>query len=211
MRAAAQQMGVQLVVQSEEAGDLPGAFTACSGAARRSTCGPARSALKSQAHRGAGGRSTPARHVRRSKFVEAGGLVSYGAEASETFRRAAFYVDKILNGAKPADLPVEQPTKFELMINLKTAKAIGIDVPHDTARAGRRGDRINRRDFITLLGDAAAAWPLAARAQQGSACGASACSRTPVRRRRDAEPALQRFEQRLQELGWNVGRNLQID
>jgi putative ABC transport system substrate-binding protein len=62
-------------------------------------------------------------------YVEAGGLMSYGPNFPDLFRRAAEFVDKILRGAKPADLPVEQPTKFDLVINLKTAKALGLDVP----------------------------------------------------------------------------------
>ena len=61
--------------------------------------------------------------------VEAGGLISYGPNFPELFRRAADYIDKILRGAKPADIPVEQPAKFDLIINLRTAKALGLTVP----------------------------------------------------------------------------------
>jgi putative ABC transport system substrate-binding protein len=62
-------------------------------------------------------------------YVEAGGLISYSADLFEIYRRAAVFVDKIFKGAKPADLPVEQPTKFELVINLKAAKSIGLTIP----------------------------------------------------------------------------------
>jgi putative ABC transport system substrate-binding protein len=62
-------------------------------------------------------------------YAQAGGLITYGPNLAHMYRRAAAYVDKILKGARPSDLPVEQPTRFELVINLKTAKATGIDIP----------------------------------------------------------------------------------
>ena len=65
----------------------------------------------------------------QADFVDSGGLMSYGPDRVEPYRRAAYYIDMILKGSKPADLPVEQPTKFELVINLKTAKQDGVTIP----------------------------------------------------------------------------------
>jgi putative tryptophan/tyrosine transport system substrate-binding protein len=75
----------------------------------------------------------------QGEFVEAGGLMSYGVDFDDLFRKVAHYVDKILKGAKPADLPVQQATKFEFVINPKAAKQIGITIP---ARVLERADRV---------------------------------------------------------------------
>jgi putative ABC transport system substrate-binding protein len=76
-----------------------------------------------------------------SEFVEAGGLMSYGPDYTELWRRAADFVDKILKGTKPADMPVEQPTKFEFLVNLKTAKQIGLTIPQKVLE---RADKVIR-------------------------------------------------------------------
>jgi putative ABC transport system substrate-binding protein len=72
------------------------------------------------------------------EFVDAGGLMSYGADLADSYRRVAYYIDKLLKGAKAAELPVEQPTKFEFIVNLKTAKQIGLTIPPNVlARADK--------------------------------------------------------------------------
>ena len=80
-----------------------------------------------------------------SGFAEAGNLLQYGPDRVESCRRAASHVDRILKGAKPADLPIEQATKFELVVNLKTARALGLNDPAVGARAGGSDDRVIRQ------------------------------------------------------------------
>ena len=88
------------------------------------------------------------------EFVEAGALMSYGPNNSDLFRRAAEYVDKILRETKPGDLPVQQPTRFQLVINLKTAKALGLPVSSGHSDDSRRGDRIRSCPLLAQSGHA---------------------------------------------------------
>ena len=132
MRAAAQQLGVTL--QSVEIGDpskLGTAFSAMTRARAEALVAfsdPLIVLHKSQVASFAAKSRLPAVYASR-EVVDAGGLMSYGPSFSDLFQHAATYVDKILKGAKPGDLPMEQPTKFELVIKLKTAKALGLKIP----------------------------------------------------------------------------------
>ena len=95
-------------------------------------------------------------HILREEVV-AGGLLSYGAHFPDLYRRAADLVNKILRGTKPADIPVEQPTEFDLVVNLETAEALGLIVPHRLTRAFRRGDQIVRAMSLLAMKPSASA------------------------------------------------------
>jgi len=132
MNAPARSLGVQLqLLEARGPNEFDGAFAAMTkervGALLVLSDAMLTSHRTRLADLAARSRLPAAYGVRES--VEAGGLMSYGPSFLELFRRSAAYVDKILKGAKPADLPVEQPPKFELVINLKAAKALGLEVP----------------------------------------------------------------------------------
>jgi putative ABC transport system substrate-binding protein len=140
-QAAAQSLSIQLQqLEVKEPNDYPIAF----GAASKGRLGGVSVVSDSVmfAHRSrlldlAVKHKIPTMHT-QSLWVQSGAIMSYGAYFPELYRRAAYYVDKILKGAKPADLPIEQPTKFELVINLKAAKQIGLTIPPNVlARADR--------------------------------------------------------------------------
>jgi putative ABC transport system substrate-binding protein len=132
VNVAARSLGVQLqLLEARGPNDFDGAFAAMAKERVGALLVLSDAVLNSHRTRladlAARSRLPAAYGVRES--VEAGGLMSYGPSFLDLFRRAATYVDKILKGARPGDLPVEQPTKFELVINLKTAKALGLTIP----------------------------------------------------------------------------------
>jgi ABC-type uncharacterized transport system substrate-binding protein len=139
-KMAAQSLGVQVqFLEARTPNDLDKVFAAAKGRASALIVVPD-PMLFAQRKRlvGLAGENRLPTMAEWVEFPEAGGLISYGPSFSDMFRRAATFVDKILKGAKPADLPVEQPTKFEFVINLKTAKQIGLTIPPNVlARADR--------------------------------------------------------------------------
>ena len=131
-RAAARSMGVELqVLEVRRADELPGALAALDRWRAGGLLAVSDAVVGSHLHelsREAVRHRLPAMYSRR-EFVEAGGLMAYGPSYEDNYRRAATYVDKILRGARPGDLPVEQPTRFELIVNRKTARALGLTLP----------------------------------------------------------------------------------
>jgi putative tryptophan/tyrosine transport system substrate-binding protein len=132
LRPVAQQMGIQIVVHEvNEASDLPRAFASMQREGAQALVVQV-NPLTYEHHARVAALAAQYRLASMyevKEFVDAGGLVCYGPSLPAMYRRAAFYVDRILKGATPGDLPVEQPTKFELVINLKTAKALGLTIP----------------------------------------------------------------------------------
>ena len=149
----------------------------------------------------------PALYISMRECVTGGGLMSYGANSQDLYSRMATYVDKILKGAQAGNLPVEQPTKFELAINLKTAKALGLTIPPSLLARADRGYRmmVRRTFLVTAAGFLAA--PLAVEAQK-----AGKVHRIGVLSLDSLPPGLfEAFTERLRELGYVEGKNIAIE
>jgi putative ABC transport system substrate-binding protein len=141
--SAAQSVGVRLqVVKVDRSGDFAAAFAEAKKSKAEALIvlgSPFFSTYRARLVELAAQHRLPTMYHQSEFVVGAGGLMSYGPDFHDLFRRAATYVDKILKGAKPADLPIEQPTKFELIINQKAAKAIGLTIPLSLLQ---RADRV---------------------------------------------------------------------
>jgi putative ABC transport system substrate-binding protein len=132
LRAAAQRLRITVTAaEVRTTADFEGAFAAVTAARPQALLVLADPLMSASRHRivAFAARSRLPAMYGQATYVEDGGLIAFGASFSESYRRAAYYVDRILKGAKPGDLPVEQPTKYELVINMKTAKALGLTIP----------------------------------------------------------------------------------
>jgi putative ABC transport system substrate-binding protein len=144
-------------------------------------------------------------------FADVGGLMSYGAAAHELTQLMGTYIGKILQGARPADLPIQESAKFELIINLKTAKALGLTLPA-TPGPCRRGDRMRRRDFIMALAGATTGVSAVRGQEPRRAIGVLSALPKPTGSFDPALPgALTAFYQGLRETGFVEGRNMSIE